>query len=73
MELKTLIKAGYPLLSAKTQEPLRFAVEAAKAGNGSRRVMQWDAIRGAQEIGKGRTWDEIDPFAVPERFDGSGR
>jgi hypothetical protein len=67
MELKTLIKAGYPLLSAKTQEPLRFAVEAAKAGNGTRRVMQWDAIRGAQEIGNGRGWEEVDPFALPER------
>lgn len=65
MELKTLIKAGYPLLSAKTQEPLRFAVEAAKAGNGSRRVMQWDAIRGYKEIGD-RDWTEADPFSVPE-------
>lgn len=67
MELKTLIKAGYPLLSAKTQEPLRFAVEAAKAGNGNRRVVQWDALRGFQEIGNGRTWEEVDPFDVPNR------
>jgi hypothetical protein len=66
MELKTLVKAGYPLLSAKTQEPLRFAVEAAKAGNGSRRAFQWDALRGCQEIG-GRGWEEVDPFTLPER------
>lgn len=65
MELKTLIKAGYPLLAVKTQEPLRFAVEAAGAGNGNRRVVQWDAVRGYQEIG-GRGWTEADPFMVAE-------
>lgn len=66
MELKTLIKAGYPLLAAKTQEPLRFAVEAARAGNGSRQVVQWDALRGCQVIGA-RGWEEVDPFGLPDR------
>lgn len=65
MELKTLIKAGYPLLAVKTQEPLRFMVEAVKAGNESRRVVQWDALRGYQEIGR-QGWTELDPFSVPE-------
>jgi SpoVK/Ycf46/Vps4 family AAA+-type ATPase len=63
MELQTLIKAGYPLLSVKTQEPLRFLLEAAKTANG-RRVVQWDALRGWQEIGR-QGWEELDPYSVP--------
>jgi hypothetical protein len=63
MELSTLIKAGYPLLAAKTQEPIRFTLEAAKIANG-RRVIQLDAIRGWREIGA-QSWEEADPFTVP--------
>jgi len=63
VELKTLIKAGYPLLSARTQEPIRFCLEAAAAGNGTRRIFQWDCNRGFQEIG-GADWNEADPLAV---------
>jgi hypothetical protein len=64
-ELTNLIRAGYPLLSVKTQEPLRFAAEAAAAGLAAgRRVYQWDGQRGLNEIGA-ETWDEIGAFALP--------
>ena len=43
-EIVNLVKAGYPLLSVRTQEPLRFAATAAAAGAAAgRRVFQWDA------------------------------
>jgi hypothetical protein len=64
MELKTLVKAGYPLLAAKTQEPLRFAVEAARAGNG-RRVVVWNALQGWKFIDS-EGFEELDPFGLPE-------
>jgi hypothetical protein len=64
MELGTLIKAGYPLLAVKTQEPLRFTVEAARAG--TRKIYQWDALRGVNEIGS-TYWEELSPFELPDR------
>jgi ATPase family associated with various cellular activities (AAA) len=62
--LTNYIKAGYPLLAVKTQEPLRFKVSAAAQGNG-RVVIQWDCTRGYQEIGA-KTWTELDPMDLPE-------
>jgi ATPase family associated with various cellular activities (AAA) len=62
--LTNYIKAGYPLLAVKTQEPLRFKVSAAEQGNG-RKVIQWDCTRGYQEIG-GRDWTDLDPMELPE-------
>lgn len=67
-ELQTLIKAGYPLLSAKTQEPLRFMAEAAAAAAAvGRRAYQWDAIRGLQEIGSDLAPEVIAAPRVPEK------
>lgn len=63
-ELQTLVKAGYPLLAVKTQEPIRFAVEAAKL-NGGRTIYQWDAIRGINKLGTSR-WDEVGPYDIAD-------
>jgi hypothetical protein len=65
MELQTLIKAGYPLLAAKTQEPLRFTVAAAQAGNGTRKIYQWDVSRGFNEIGT-PYWEDASPYDLPD-------
>lgn len=66
MELTTLLKAGYPLLAVKTQEPLRLTVEAAQAAQAAgRKAYQWDAIQGAQEIG-GEYGEEVAATMIPE-------
>ena len=66
MELTSLIKAGYPLLSVRTQEPLRFTAQAAQAARAAgRRCYQWDAIRGANEIGT-ELVEEMTANMIPE-------
>jgi hypothetical protein len=65
-ELTTLLKAGYPLLSVRTQEPLRLTVEAAQAAQAAgRRTFQWDAILGAREIG-GEFDEPVAATQIPE-------
>ncbi len=65
LELKTYIKAGYPILACRTQEPIRFTVAASEQVNG-RNLIQWDAARGYQQIGSKKGWIEAEPYAIPD-------
>jgi hypothetical protein len=58
------LKAGYPVLLVRTQEPERFIGGAVQKANG-RTPYQWDVVRGYREMGNEAEWQECDPFDLP--------
>lgn len=64
--IEEYVKAGYPALLVRTYEPERFIGSALKQIN-NRAPFAWDTVRGCRELGNGASWEECDPFDLPNK------